>query len=211
MNQRTQQTVIRWTIPALAVWPVAVVGLTVAHHGTYDSVDQAISELARTRGGVLLDFGFVAMGLAMVAIAATLRLGRRGVVSRAALAIAGVLTVISGFAETNAPGESASTHSRIHEAAGIATFLLLIVVMYGLVLPFRRDARWSALSLPTLGWSVAATGGFFLIPILGDARFGLAQRTFVVIWLSWLFVVGNRIRTLGHENETAPARQAVTL
>jgi hypothetical protein len=197
MNERSRRAVTKWIVPLLAIWPVAVVILGVAHHRSYDSVDRAMSELALTRGGWLIDVGFIAMGAAIIGIAVTLTLASsRGIVGRVLLAVAGFLVAVSGFAHTNGPNEAASTHSRIHEAAGIASFVLFIDVMYALVRPFRRDERWSPMAMPTLLWAVVATGGFFLIPLLGEERFGLAQRTFVATWLSWLFVVATRVRRL---------------
>jgi O-antigen/teichoic acid export membrane protein len=82
-----------------------------------------------------------------------------------------------------------TTHGQIHQAVGIATFVLLISAMFVLVRPFRRDRRFRGLATPTLLWAFAAVGGFFLIPPSGAAYFGLAQRIFLAIILSWALTV----------------------
>lgn len=102
--------------------------------------------------------------------------------------------MISAIFHTNRSGAPATVSSDIHLTAGITTFVLLVAAMFAMVRPFHRSERWSAFALPTLTWSVVAFATFFLIPILGDADFGMAQRLFVATWLSWLLATALRAR-----------------
>lgn len=61
----------------------------------------------------------------------------------------------------------------------------------------RQPIDFARIASPPPGESHAP--GFFLIPILGDDRFGLAQRIFVGLFLSWLIAVAviARLRIAG--------------
>jgi hypothetical protein len=99
-----------------------------------------------------------------------------------------------------------TTHGQIHQAVGIATFILLIAGMFASVRPFRRDPRFRALATPTLVWAIAAVGGFFLIPLLGPVYFGVAQRIFLTVVLSWALTASARgIEAPAREPAVAPA------
>jgi hypothetical protein len=41
------------------------------------------------------------------------------------------------------------------------------------------------MATPTLVWAVTAVATFFLIPLSGSAYFGLAQRIFLTVILTW--------------------------
>ena len=51
---------------------------------------------------------------------------------------------------------------------------------------FRRDTGWRNFARPTLIWACVAVGAFLLVPALGDEYFGLAQRTFITTFVTWL-------------------------
>ncbi len=86
--------------------------------------------------------------------------------------------------------------SDIQQFAGIITFVLVVIAMFSSVRHFRRHQRWAGFAIPTLVWSVAAFVAFFLIPALGNASFGLAQRIFVATWLSWMITTAIRERRI---------------
>lgn len=50
--------------------------------------------------------------------------------------------------------------------------------------------------MPTLVWAVCTTGAFFLFPVLGADAFGIAQRIYVALFISWLVVTALRIRSV---------------
>jgi hypothetical protein len=98
---------------------------------------------------------------------------------------------VSAFVHADGP-HGTTTHGQIHQAVGIVTFVLMIAGMFALVRPFRRDHRFRVLATPSLVWAFAAVGGFFLIPLSGAAYFGVAQRVFLAIILSWALTVAIR-------------------
>jgi uncharacterized ion transporter superfamily protein YfcC len=120
------------------------------------------------------------------------------------IALAGLLSYVSAFVHADGP-HATTTHGQIHQAVGIATFVLMIGGMFALVRPFRRDGRFRALATATFVWALAAVGGFILIPLSGAAYFGVAQRIFLAIVLSWALVVSIR----GLETVTTPGEAAV--
>jgi small-conductance mechanosensitive channel len=107
------------------------------------------------------------------------------------IGVSGALSYVSAFVHADGP-HGTTTHGQIHQAVGIVTFVLMIAGMFALVRPFRRDHRFGVLATPSLVWAFAAVGGFFLIPLSGAAYFGVAQRVFLAIILSWALTVAIR-------------------
>jgi Protein of unknown function (DUF998) len=110
----------------------------------------------------------------------------------------------SGVFHTNANGTPATPESNIHMAAGITVFLTMVAAMYVFAWRFRRDPRWRGFATPTLLWALAGTVTFFLIPLAGDPRFGLAQRLHIATWLSWLLVAAIRTRHRAPDTHQLP-------
>jgi hypothetical protein len=98
-----------------------------------------------------------------------------------------------------------TTHGQIHQTVGIVTFVLMIAGMFALVRAFRHDPLFRSFATPTLVWALAAVGGFFLIPVSGAAPFGVAQRIFLGIILSWAVTTATR----GLERATTPVEATV--
>ena len=160
-----------------------------------------MSELALGRAGGLMMIAFCSLGAGTIMVAMVLRRELlKALVAPGCLLLAGLLDVVSAFFHTNGENQRSTTSSNIHLAAGISTFVLVTVAMFAAVPPLRRTPAWRRFALPTLLWASAAFGAFFLVPVLGDAQFGLAQRIFVVVWLSWLGAVATVARF-----HTAPA------
>jgi hypothetical protein len=185
----------------LAVFPAIVVLLNIVQRAHYSTTRQAMSELALGRAGGLMTVAFLAMGVGTTLVAVVLRRElTRAVVAPGCLVLAGLLDGVSAFFHTNGENAASTTSSTVHMWAGISTFLLVIVAMFASVRAMRRTPGWSGLATATLVWACLAFATFFLVPGLGDARFGLAQRIFVAVWLTWLGTVAVRAR-----RRTAPA------
>ncbi len=177
------------------MFPVVVVLLNLVQVSDYSARSQAMSELALGRGGGLMFVAFTLIGAGTLMLALLLhRELPRAKVAPAALVVAGVLDVTSAIFHTNRTGTPATMTSDIHQAAGIATFVLVVIAMFSTIRHFRRDPRWAAFAPRTLAWSIAALVAFFLIPALGNASLGLAQRIFVATWLSWMIATSIRAR-----------------
>lgn len=188
----TRPPLARAAAGAIAVFPAIVVVLHVVQRNAYHPVSQAVSELALGRDGWLMGVAFCSLATGTILLAAMLhRLDSRPRVGPALVALSGALSYVSAFVHADGP-HGTTTHGQIHQGVGIATFILMIASMFAMVRPLRRDERFRALAAPTLIWAVAAVGGFFLIPLSGSADFGVAQRIFLGIVLSWALTTSIR-------------------
>jgi flagellar biosynthesis protein FliR len=95
---------------------------------------------------------------------------------------------------------------------GLASFALVTAAMFVCSVQFRRNPAWHRFALPTLVWALCTVGAFFLVPVLGSDRFGVAQRVFLAVWLSWPMAVAVRARRMaGPAVVTSPVgEQALT-
>jgi hypothetical membrane protein len=172
-----------------AVFPLVVVVLHFLQSGHYHPLSQAVSELALGRAGWLMAIAFCSIGIGSLLIALALRrIATHPRVAPALLAISGLLSFVSAFVHADGAGPT-TTHGRIHQFVGIATFILIIAAMFSLVRAFRRDKAWRPIATPTLAWALTAVASFFLIPISGNAYFGVAQRVMLATFVSWQLTI----------------------
>jgi len=197
-----------WALVFLATFPAIVVALNLVQQDDYHPVKQAISELALGRGGWLMAIAFCAIGTGILLVAILIR--RTVANSRAAPALLAVAALLGGpvsaVFHTDLTGAKTTTHGQIHNMAGLTAFVLVIVAMFVSSRRFRRDPAWQRFARPTLAWALGGVGTFFLIPLLGNGDFGLAQRIFVATWLTWLLTVAAYTR-----KAAATAQQPGTL
>ena len=195
-KERSKISLARGAILCLLCFPFAVTALGLIQVGHYSSTNQAMSELVLGRGGQLMTVAFVLLGVGTATLGYLLHSALpKARVAPALILLAAMLDLVTAIFHTNGSGPD-TTGSKIHMIAGISTFLLMIIAMFTSVRAFRRDPRFKSFAWPTLIWAIATIPTFFLIPILGDTRFGLGQRTFVAVWLSWLIVLGIRMEKL---------------
>jgi Protein of unknown function (DUF998) len=197
----TRPTLARTAIALISVFPLLVLILHGVQAGQYHPLSQAVSELALGRDGWLMAIAFCSLGTGTLFLAAMLRrLDTPPRVAPYLIAASGLLSYVSAFVHADGPHGS-TTHGQIHQTVGIVTFALMISGMFALVRPFRRNHLFRSFATPTLVWALAAVGGFFLIPVSGAAHFGVAQRIFLAIILSWALTTATR----GLERVTTPA------
>jgi hypothetical protein len=188
----TRSNLARAAAAAIAIFPLIVVALHVIQRPDYHPLSQAVSELALGRDGWLMTIAFCSLATGTLFLAAMLgRLDPAPRLAPALVAASGLLSYVSAFVHADGP-HSSTTHGQIHQDVGLATFILMITSMFAVVRPLRRDERFRTLATPTLFWAIAAVGGFFLIPICGSAYFGVAQRIFLGIVLSWALTASIR-------------------
>jgi peptidoglycan/LPS O-acetylase OafA/YrhL len=148
--------------------------------------------LALGQAGWLMTIAFCSLGTGTLLLARTLRdLHPRPRIAPALIAISGLLSYGSAFVHADGSGPT-TTHGQIHQGLGIATFILMISGMFALSRAFRRDPAWRSFARPTLIWAVAAVAAFFLIPLSGSAYFGVAQKIFLAVILSWALTTSLR-------------------
>ncbi len=185
-------------LACLVSFPVIVVALNLIQRARYNAVSQAISELALGRDGWLMAVAFCSVGAGFLCVAILLkRTVTKAVAAPVLLTAAAVLAgPVSAAFHTDPAGGGTTVHGQIHDTAGIVTFIILIAAMFVASRGFFRDPAWRRLAVPSLAWSLCATGAFFLVPLLGNSEFGLAQRIFVITWLIWLITVAAHARRL---------------
>jgi Protein of unknown function (DUF998) len=188
----TRPTLARTAITLISVFPLLVLILHGVQAGQYHPLSQAVSELALGRDGWLMAIAFCSLGTGTLFLAGMFRrLDTSPRVAPFLMALSGALSYVSAFVHADGP-HGTTTHGQIHQAVGIVTFVLMISGMFALVRPFRRDRHFCSLATPTLGWACVAVASFFLIPISGAAYFGVAQRIFLTIVLSWALTASIR-------------------
>lgn len=199
------------SIVCTALFPAIVIVLNLVQRDSYSPVRQAISELALGSGGALMVLAFCSLGAGILTVAVVIhRTAGRGRVVPVILGIAAVLAgpASAGF-HTDLTGAPTTLHGTIHNAAGLSAFLLLLTAMVVSSLRFRRDAFWRGHATATAVLAVIGLITFCLIPVLGDDRFGLAQRLFVGTFLTWLITTAAYARQ--RHATTRPTRTSPSL
>ena len=185
----TSRALAKGTFAAIAVFPVTAVVLNVVQLGDgYDAGRQAISELALGRAGELMALAFSALAAGTLLLAVLLRRTGGGVVAPLVLALAAPLSLVSAVFRTDPTGAAVTTHGEVHQVAGIATFVLMLAAMVVSSVRLRREPRWRPVVVPTVVLACTGLVGFFLVPALGDAHFGLAQRVLIGSFITWMLV-----------------------
>jgi uncharacterized protein DUF998 len=179
------------TFAFLALFPLIVIALHLVQRGQYHPLSQAVSELALGRAGWLMAIAFCSSGIGTLLLALVLRRSSaRPSVAPVLLSLAGVLSFVSAFVHADpSAATTTSPHGRIHVLVGVATFLLIVAAMFSSVRAFRRSAEWLPLAMPTRVWAIVSVPLFLLIPLAGDAHFGLAQRAFLSVLFAWPLTV----------------------
>ncbi len=189
---------LRWAgtlaIITYVYWFVTVVVLPVLTSDEYDPVEQGISALAIGRFGALMDAAFFAFAIGSLALSFGLyRSVDAALAAPLLLAVTSVLWFLLGVFHTGPGG----TEPFIHGIVALTSFVLILVVMFLFAQRFRGDALWRSFALPTLVWAIVAVGALFSIPLLGDGLFGVSERVFVAVFVSWLLATAIRLRSLG--------------
>lgn len=187
------------SLAAVAAFPVLVATLNLIQRGDgYDAGRQAVSELALGRDGWLMALAFTALGVGTALLGRLIHRTQRGVVVPALLSIAGALSLVSAVCHTDRTGAPPTLHGQIHNLAGIATFAAMLLAMAICSVRFRRQPRWRPLAIPSLALTALGLAGFFLVPVLGDPHFGLAQRILIGSFVAWMLAAaGHGRRTTG--------------
>jgi peptidoglycan/LPS O-acetylase OafA/YrhL len=204
-TESTTRTIATGAFVSVALFPVIVVALNLLQRPDgYDAGLQAISELALGRAGWLMAIAFCGLAVGTLLLAVVIRRTcERAVVRPALLALASVLSVVSAVFRTDL-GETTTVHGQIHNVAGVVTFAAMLVVTGISSYRFRVEPAWTSLALPTLALTVVGVVAFFLVPVLGDQHFGVAQRLLVGSFVCWMIAAAAHARRI-----TDPARVSV--
>lgn len=205
--------------PALLI--AAGVVMVVLLHPLRTDVDptrQYISEYGNQAWSWMLSAALVLVAVGLLALASVLRTTVRARTGPRLLQVAGALLIIAAVCSTDRAGgevETATLAGRIHGAASLAAFALLVLAMAMLSPRLeggdRRLGRVGELGLPVALLAVTPTLVAFLV--IPEAH-GLRQRLFVAIVFAWLLAVAAQVRSLdpgeraGSGRAPAPSRLA---
>ena len=172
----------------VSLFPLIVIALNLAQRRDYSPTRQAISELALGSGGNLMIVAFCGLGVGIFLLAAIVfRTSAKARITPLLLAFASVLAgPVSAAFHTDRAGAKTTLHGTIHNDAGLAAFLLILVAMVTAAYRFRHEPCWRRHATATVVFAALGIGTFFLIPVLGNDNFGLAQRLFVGTFVAWL-------------------------
>lgn len=197
------------SIAGLLAFPALVIVANLIRHGDYSPIRQAMSDLALGRAGWVMTVAFCSLATGSLLLAIVVRRSvERAKVAPVLLTVVGLLTFISAAFQTDPEGAAATMHGQIHTAAGITTFVLLILTIASAAVSFHRSPGWRAFWAPTAMWALAALGTFLLVPLLDNAHFGLAQRSFVGTCIAWMALTAWFARRAGRARPMTAAKAA---
>lgn len=181
-----------------AVFPATVLALSLVQLHQHNPVTDAISLLALGRGGIAMNFAFVAGGAVMFTSSWVLRSSvQSATAGPILLAVFGCTSVISGLVHTAPDNAPATAASQLHQLAGVLGFACVTSAMYVFARRFRTDPAWRSFARPTLLWAIAATVTFLGIFAAAPANlFGAAQTLHIATWLTWTVATMRRVRRL---------------
>jgi hypothetical protein len=114
--------------------------------------------------------------------------------------------VASAVFRTDPDGVAPTFHGQVHMAAGLANFVLFLVVLPAAAFAFRRSPERRRLVAPTILIFLVAAVTFLLLPLWGQSYLGLGQRVFVGACISWqMLVAGQATRAELAEAKAASA------
>jgi hypothetical protein len=190
-----------------SMFPLIVIALNLVQRHEYSPTGQAISELALGTGGDLMILAFCGLGLGIFLLALIIfRTSAKARVTPLLLTLASVPAgPLSAAFRTDRTGAEATTHGDIHNAAGLAAFLLILVAMITAAYRFRHEPNWRSQAAATTVLAALGIATFFLIPLLGNSHFGLAQRLFVGTFITWILITAFRARNISAAERAMPA------
>jgi Protein of unknown function (DUF998) len=183
---RPTRRVLTAALAAVLLFPLLVIVEQAIQHG-YSPARQAISELALGKEGWLQAVAFCSLAFGTYVLAVLIREVTHARAATALLTVAATFTLLSAFIRADpSSAKDTSVHGAVHQAMGILTFVCIVAAMFLLTRPLRADPQWKTFGLGTLVWASICVPIFFLPPVLGDGRFGIAQRVLVGMLISWI-------------------------
>jgi hypothetical protein len=180
----------------------------------FDPVNDYISEYALGDYGWLMKSASFAVGLGTLALAMgfrrSLEPSRRVIISVILMTLAGIGFIVAGLFNADPILESGVVDSTpvgiVHQTVSILSFLSLIVTAFLLRGVFARNEPWQSLSRPALWFAIVLLLSMIILSVVPlDGPVGLPQRVFLALMMTWLTVVGLRMRQL-ESSETEAVR-----
>ncbi len=168
----------------------------------YTPVDHMISDYAVGRAGWLMTTAFVALGAGCLSL--SLGLWRSGPKTVSAL-IARLLLIVVFFGlmvtatfATDLETAKDTQHGMIHTLSFFVNIVSIALIAFTLSLSFGADPRWKSSRLPSFLIAAALVVAFVVqfLSLHRGAPYGITNRVFVVVFMSWLFFAAYRLRAV---------------
>lgn len=185
----------------LGYFGAAVACLHVLRHD-YRPSRHMISDYAVGPFGWLMTTAFLALAVCCFSLMLGLRaFGPRAIPARLGVVLLGVASaglVVTAIFPTDLPGTRGTTSGSIHTATFLLNVGSLLLATILLSASYRRDARWRPTWPAAVGLAAFVVVAFVLqfLSLRPGAPYGLANRLFVVALLSWLTLVGLRLKVV---------------
>ena len=158
-----------------------------------DAVDSQMSLYLVGRWGPLLQAAYVALGVAIVALAIglyrALATTARSEAPLSMLVLGAMSLAITAYAWMDMPGVDASFEGLVHGISAQAAFLFATTGIVLQALRFRHDSAWRGHGRWLLPWAVACFIAIWVLALWRDAPRGLAQKLVMAMIVGWLAVV----------------------
>ena len=185
----------------MATFAAIVAAMHLLEHD-FDPMNRFVSEYVLGDWGLLMNAAFFAMGAALLALGLgldrTLTSSRRVRTIRNLYVISGATAFISGVFNSNelVDGEvvEMTTSGAIHDIAGFVGFFCMLVASFLLRRAFLATPGWEHRAKWALLVAVANVVGLVATASPTD-WFGLAQRAFLVLIVTWAIIQASWLRT----------------
>ena len=184
---------------ALLAFPCLVVAANLIQRNDYSAAREAVSNLALGQAGWLMTLAFLALGSGTLLVGVLVRrLIPGAIVGPVLLAAGACTTLLSAVFQTDAEGASSTLHGTIHIALGLGSFALVIASITACTVSFLRSRQRRGIGILSAVWAIAAFGAVVLTFVLPESMFGIGQRVFLAVAISWMLMIclaGIRDRT----------------
>ncbi len=174
----------------LIAFPCLVAAANWFQRADYSAAREAVSNLALGQAGWLMTLAFLALGTGTLLVGILIRrLIPRAIVGPLLLAAGACTTLLSAVFQTDAEGASSTLHGTIHIALGLGSFVLVIASIAACAVSFLRSQERRRMGIVSALWAAAAFAGVVLTVVLPESLFGIGQRVFLTVAITWMLMV----------------------
>lgn len=203
MQTETEQSVDRslaaMALAGVGVFIVLVLLLHPLKTQSYDMSTDPVSNYALGDFGYLMTTAFVSAGLGHVALAVALHRRLRRWLKPSLLTLVGVCLLASAVFEADPRDtDPATTHGLIHGLVGVFAFLVMALTPLVFAGSLRLVPAGGRLARSSLVFGIGTVATFLAVPLgFRDAYFGIGQRIFLALYLSWLIMMALALAGMG--------------
>ncbi len=166
----------------------------------YTPVDHMISDYAVGRAGWLMTTAFVALGIGCLSL--SLGLWRSGpktlsaLIARLLLIVVFLGLMVTATFPTDLETAKDTQHGMIHTLTFLVNIVSISIAAFMLSLSFGAEPRWKSSRLPSMLIALGLVLAFVVqfLSLHRGAPYGITNRIFVLVFMSWLFFAAFRLR-----------------